>query len=77
MDKGDKTLVRIGDELSLITKKTICIELVSWTKLPIFFLNIGNISFSQFLVSSDKASLEEVADELISPSSKYSSRLKE
>ena len=77
MDKGDKTLERTGDVLPLIAKKTLCIELVSWTKLAIFFSNIGNISLSQFLVSSDKVSLEEVADELISSSSRYSSRLKE
>jgi len=41
-----------------------------------FFSNTGNISFSQFLVSSGKDSTEEVADNLISSSSKYS-RLKE
>ena len=77
MDKGDKTLERTGDGLYLIAKKTLCIELVSWTKSAIFFSNIDNISLSQFLVSSDKVSLEEVADELISSSSRYSSRLKE
>ena len=70
MDKGDKTQVRTRDELSLIAKKTLCIESASWTKSAIFFSNIGNISFSQFLVSSDKASLEEMADELISTSSR-------
>ena len=77
MDKGDKTLERTGDGLSLIAKKTLYIELVSWTKSAIFFSNIGNISLSQFLVSSNKASLEEVAHKLISSSSRYSSRLKE
>jgi len=77
MDKGDKILVRTGDGLSLIAKKTLCIESVSWTKSAIFFSNIDNISLSWFLVSSNKASLEEVADELISSSSRYSLRLKE
>jgi len=42
-----------------------------------FFSNIGSISFSRFLVSSGKDSAEEMADDLISSSSKYSSRLKE
>ena len=77
MDKGDKTLERTGDELPLIAKKTLYNESMSWTKSAIFFSNIGNTSLSWFLVSSDKASLEEVADELISSSSRYSSRLKE
>jgi len=77
MDKGDKTLERTRDILSLIAKKTICIESVSWTKSVIFFLNIGSIFLSQFLVSSDKTSLEEVVDDLISSSSRYSSKLKE
>ena len=76
MDKGDNTLVRTEDELSLIAKKTLYIESVSWTKSAIFFSNIGNIFVIRFLVSSDKASLEEVADELISCSSRYSKRLK-
>ena len=77
MDKGDNTLVRTEDELSLIAKKTLYIESVSWTKSAIFFSNIGNISLSRFLVSFDKVSLEEAADELISSSSRYSSRSKE
>ena len=77
IDKDDKALVRTEDELSLKAKETLCIESASWTKLAIFFSSIGNISLSQFLISSDKASLEEVADELISSSSKYSSRLNE
>ena len=77
MDKGDKTLIRIRDKLSLMAKKTICIEFASWTKSAIFFSSIGNMSLSRFLVSFDKACLEEVADELISSSSIYSSRLKE
>ena len=73
MDKNDKTLERTGDGLLLMAKRTLCIELVSWTKLA----NIGNTSLSRFLVSSDKASLKEVADELTSSSSKYSPRLNE
>ena len=77
MDKGDKTLIRSGDKLSLMAKKTLCIESASWNKSAIFFSSIGNMSLSRFLVSFDKASLEEVADELISSSSIYSSRLKE
>ena len=77
MDKGDKTLERTGDELPLIVKKTLYNESMSWTKSAIFFSNIGNMSLSLFLVSSSKVSLEEGADELISSSSKYSSRLKE
>ena len=77
MDKDDKTLVETEDELSLMAKKTLCIESASWTKLAIFFSSIGNISISRFLVSSDKASLEVLADVLISSSSRYSSRLKE
>jgi len=77
MDKDDKTLIRSRDKLSLMDKKTLCIESTSWTKSAIFFSNIGNISLSRFMVSFDKASLEEVADELISSSSRYSSRLKE
>ena len=77
MDKDDKTLVRTRDGLPLMAKKTLYIELVSWTKPAIFFSNNGNTSLSQFLVSSDKASLEEVADELTSSSSKYSPRLNE
>ena len=76
-DKDDKTLVRIGDELYLKAKETLCIKSTSWTKSDIFFSSIGNISLSQFLVSSDIDSLEEVADELISSSNRYSSRLKE
>ena len=70
MDKGDKTLERTRDGLPLIAKKTLCVESMSWTKSAIFFLNIGSISLSRFLVSSDKASLEEMADELISTSSR-------
>jgi len=77
MDKDDKTLERTGDGLLLMAERTLCIELVSWTKSAIFFSNIGNTSLSRFLVSSDKASLEEVADELTSSSSKYSPRLNE
>ena len=77
MDKGDKTLIRSVDKLSLMVKKTLCIESASWTKSAIFFSSFSNMSLSLFLVSSDKASLEEVADELISSSSIYSSRLKE
>ena len=46
MDKGDKTLERTGDGLPLINKKSLYIESVSWTKLTIFFSNIGNISLS-------------------------------
>ena len=76
-DEDEKTLVRTRAELSLKAKETLCIESASWTKLVMFFSSIGNISLSQFLVSSDRASLEEMADELISSSSKYSSRLKE
>ena len=76
MDKGDKTLERTRDGLSLVAKKTLCIESVSCTKSAIFLSNIGSTSLSRFLVSSSKASLEEAADELISPSSRYSSRLK-
>ena len=77
MDRGDKTLIRSGDEISLMAMKALCIESASWTKSAIFLSSIGNMSLSQFLVSSDKASLEEVADKLISSSSRYSSRLKE
>ena len=77
IDKDDKALVRTEDELSLKAKESLYIESASWTKSAIFFSSIGNISLSQFLISSDKASLEEVADELISSSSKYSSRLNE
>ena len=77
MDKGDKTLMISRDKLSLMAKKTLCIESASWTKSAILFSSIGNISFSQFLVSSNKASLEEVADELISSSSRYFLRSKE
>ena len=76
-DKDDKTLVRTGDELPLKAKETLCIKSASRTKLAIFFSSIGNISLNRFLVSSDGAFLEETADELISSSSKYSSRLKE
>jgi hypothetical protein len=42
-----------------------------------FFSNIGSMFLSRFLVFSSKASLVEVADDLILSSSKYSSRLKE
>jgi len=77
MDKDDKTLERIGDESPLMAKKALCIKSVSWTKSAIFFSNVGSIFLSQFLVSSGRASLEEVVDDLISSSSKYSSRLKE
>jgi len=77
MDKDDKTLERTGDGLLLMAKRTLCIESVSWTKSAIFFSKIGNTSLSQFLVSSNKASLKEVADEPTSSSSKYSLRLKE
>ena len=77
MDKDDKTLERTGDGLLLMAKRTLCIELVSWTRSAIFFLNIGNTSHSRFLVSSDRTSLEEVTDELTSSSSKYSPRLNE
>ena len=75
MDKDDKTLERTRDRLLLMAKRTLCIELVSWIKSAIFFSNIGNTSLNRFLVSSDKASLEGVADELTSSSSKYSPRL--
>jgi len=75
--KDDKILERAGDGLLLMAKRTLCIESVSWIKSAIFFSSIGNTSLSQFLVSSDKASLKEVADELTSSSSKYSPRLKE
>ena len=77
MDKGDKTLMISGDKLSLMAKRTVCIESTSWTKSAISFSSIGNMSLSRFSVSSDKSSLEEVDDELISSSSIYSSRLKE
>ena len=77
MDKDDKTLERVGDGSPLMAKKALYIKSVSWTKSSIFFSNVGSIFLSQFLVSSNKASLEEVADDLISSSSKYSSRLKE
>ena len=77
MDKDDKTLERTRDGLLLMAKRTLCIELVSWTRLAIFFSNIGNTFHSRFLVSSDKTSLEEVVDELTSSSSKYSPRLNE
>ena len=77
MDRGDKTLERARDGLPLMTKKALCIESMSWTKSAIFFSNIGRTSLSWFLVSSDKTSLEEVDDDLISSSSRYSSRLKE
>jgi len=77
INKGDKTLIRSGDEIPLMAMKTHCIEFASWTKSAMFLSSIGNISLSRFLVSSDRASLEEMADELISSSSKYSSRLKE
>ena len=77
MEKGDKTLERAGDGLPLMAKKTLCIRSASWTRSAIFFSNIGRTSLSWFLVSFGKVSLEEVADELISSSSKYSSRLKE
>ena len=77
IDKDDKTLERVGDGSPLIAKKTLYVESVSWTKSAIFLSNIGSIFLSRFLVSSDKASLEEVADDLISSSTKYSSRLKE
>ena len=77
MDKDDKTLERARDGSPLMAKKTLCIESISWTKSVVFFSNIGSIFLSRFLVSSSKASLEEVADDLISSSSKYSSRLKE
>ena len=70
-------MIRSRDKLSLMAKKTLCIESASWTKSAMFLSSIGNISLSRFLVSSDRASLEEMADELISSSSKYSSRLKE
>ena len=76
-DKDDKTFVRTRVELSLKAKETLCIESASWTKSAIFFSSIGSTSLSRFLVSSDKAPLEEAADELISSSSRYSSRLKE
>ena len=72
MDKDDKTLIRSGDELSLMAEKTLCIESTSWTKSAMFLSSIGNISLNRFL-----SFLEEMADELISSSSKYSSRLKE
>ena len=77
MVNGNKTSEKAGGGLPLIAKKTLCVESVSWTKSAIFLSNIGSIFLSRFLVSSDKASLEEVADDLISSSSKYSSRLKE
>ena len=44
--KGDKTLEIAGDGLPLMAKKTLCIGLVSWTKLAIFFSNIGRTSHS-------------------------------
>ena len=65
------------DRETLLAKRTLYIELVCWTKSDIFFSNIGNTSLSRFLVSSDKASLEEVVNELTSSSSKYSPRLNE
>ena len=77
MGKYDKTLERARDGSPLMVKKTLCIDSVSWTKSAMFFSNMGSISFSRFLVSSDKDSAEEMADDLISSSSKYSSRLKE
>ena len=77
MGKYDKTLERAGDGSPLVVKKTFYIDSVSWTKSAMFFSNMGSISFSRFLVSSDKDSVEEVADDLILSSSKYSSRLKE
>ena len=77
MGKYDKTLERAGDGSPLMVNKTLYIDSVSWTKLAMFFSNIGSIFLSQFLVSSGKDSAEEVADDLISSSSKYSSRLKE
>jgi len=60
-----------------MVKKILCIDSVSWTKSAMFFSNIGSIFLSRFLVSSGKASVGEVADDLMSSSSKYSSRLKE
>ena len=77
MDKGVKASMRSGDKLSLIAKKILHIGAASCTKSAISFSSIGNMSLSQFLVSSDKASLGEMADELILSSSRYSSRLKE
>ena len=77
MKKGDKTLERARDGLPLMAKKALCIGSVSWTKSAIFFSNIGRTSLSWFLVSYGKVFLEEVADELISPSPRYSLRLKE
>jgi len=73
----NKTLERARDGSPLIAKKTLCVESVSWTKSAIFLSNIGSIFLTRFLVSSGRASLEEVVDNLISSSSKYSSRLKE
>ena len=77
MDKGVKASMRSGDKLFLIAKKILRIGSASWTKSAISFSSIGNMFLSQFLVSSDKASLGEMTDELISSSSIYSSRLKE
>ena len=77
MDKGVIASMRSRDKLSLIAKKILHIESASWTKSAISFSSIGNVSLSRFLVSSYKVSWREVADELISPSSMYSSKLKE
>ena len=77
IDKDDKTLERAGDGSPLIAKKTLCVESLSWTKSAIFLSNIGSIFLSRFFVSSGRALLGEVVDDLISSSSKYSSRLKE
>ena len=77
MDKGVKVLMRYGDKLSLIATKILRIGSASWTKSAISFSNVGNMSLSRFLVSSDNVSWREVADELISPLSMYSSKLKE
>jgi len=77
MDKGVRASMRFRDKLSLIAKKIFHIKSASWTKSAISFSSIGNMSLSQFLISSDKESWREVADELISPSSMYSSKLKE
>jgi len=77
MNKGVKASMRSRDKLSWIAKKILRIESASWTKSAISFSSIGNMSLSQFLISSDKVSWREVVDELILPSSMYSSKLKE
>ena len=77
LDKGVRTSARLGGKLPLMAKKILLTGSASWTKLAISFLSIGSMSFSRFFVSSDKTSLEEMADELISSSSIYSSKLKE